>query len=76
MERMTGIIVAAKGILSTKALVTAETQRMMTTIDRRMAAADVGDKARDDIQHARLLQPADRDEQADEEEQRLIVHAA
>ena len=32
MERMTGIIVAAKGILSTKALVTAESQRMMTTI--------------------------------------------
>ena len=32
MARMTGIMVAAKGILSTNALVTAETHRMMTTM--------------------------------------------
>ena len=32
MARMTGIIVAAKGMLSTKALVMAEIHRMMTTM--------------------------------------------
>ena len=32
IARMTGIIVAAKGILSTKALVMAEIHRMMTTM--------------------------------------------
>ena len=32
IERITGIIVAAKGMLSTNALVSAETQRMITTM--------------------------------------------
>ena len=40
------------------------------------AAADARDELRDELEHAGLLQSRDGDEQADEKQQRLVVHAA
>ena len=42
--------------------------------DHDVSAADPADKSRHDLQDSRLFQSADHDKQADEEQQRFIVH--
>lgn len=76
MDWMTGTMVAANGMLSISALHTADSSQDDDDDGLDAAAADARDELRDELEHAGLLQSRDGDEQADEKQQRLVVHAA
>ena len=70
---ITGIIVAANGMLSMKALATAETMTMIAIIRRDISAADFLNDTGKNLQDTSLLQASYNNEKADKEEKRLII---